>query len=343
MSRNTQILLSRDDFRAQVFGRDGGLCVMCQEKAVDAHHIIDRSLFDDGGYYLDNGASVCQEHHWQSELTLISCEDLRHRAKIQRVVLPKLWASDDQYDKWGNVILPDQTRLAGPKFHEPSVQKLLREAGVLELFRPWVKYPRTPHLPWSKSLGDDDFVLEKSPWAGMDVVVTEKMDGENTTMYHDHIHARSLSSGHHPSRSWVKQLWSGIKNDIPRNWRLCGENLYAEHSIHYDDLPSYFLLFSVWNEKNQCLSWDDTQQWADLLELNTVPVLYRGPYDQTKIERCWNPSLGERQEGYVIRPAGEFSLHEFSSLVAKFVRPAHVTSSKHWMHQSVKPNGLKKS
>lgn len=41
---------------------------------------------------------------------------------------------------------------------------------------------------------------------GQEVVVTEKIDGENTTMYPDHIHARSLDSNHHPSRNIVKQL-----------------------------------------------------------------------------------------------------------------------------------------
>jgi len=39
---------------------------------------------------------------------------------------------------------------------------------------------------------------------GREVVVTEKMDGENTTMYCDNIHARSIDGRHHPSRDWVK-------------------------------------------------------------------------------------------------------------------------------------------
>ncbi|MEL7307213.1 MAG: RNA ligase family protein, partial [Pseudomonadota bacterium] len=42
---------------------------------------------------------------------------------------------------------------------------------------------------------------------------------------------------------------------------MCGENLYARHSISYNNLPSYFMAFSVWNELNQCLSWQDTKQF----------------------------------------------------------------------------------
>ena len=40
------------------------------------------------------------------------------------------------------------------------------------------------------------------------------------------------------------------------------------------------MLFSVWNELNVCLSWDETEEWAQRLGLVTVPVLYRGIWDE---------------------------------------------------------------
>ncbi|HGN6580791.1 MULTISPECIES: RNA ligase family protein [Bacillus] len=39
-----------------------------------------------------------------------------------------------------------------------------------------------------------------------EVINRTKLDGENTSLYKDAIHARSLSSGHNPSRTWVKTL-----------------------------------------------------------------------------------------------------------------------------------------
>ena len=55
------------------------------------------------------------------------------------------------------------------------------------------KYPRTFHLPFSKgSTSDDKFLKDYSNFENKDIIVTLKMDGENTTMYNDHIHARSL-------------------------------------------------------------------------------------------------------------------------------------------------------
>jgi len=90
------------------------------------------------------------------------------------------------------------------------------------------KYPRTPHLSFSSGINEDDVKLDRhSIFNNCQVVVTEKLDGENTTLYRDYIHARSLDSRHHPSRAWVKALQASIGHEIPEGWRICGENLYA--------------------------------------------------------------------------------------------------------------------
>jgi len=201
------------------------------------------------------------------------------------------------------------------------------------------KYPRTPHLPWSPGATSDDVrLLQADAFAGQDVVVTEKMDGENTTLYRDTLHARSVDGRFHPSRAWVKALHGRISYRIAPGWRICGENLYARHSIAYPALPSYFMAFSVWNADNRCLGWDDTLRFVAALEIPTPPVLYRGPWDEARIRRL---SIDRgRQEGYVVRLAGGFDWNDFGCSIAKWVRPNHVTSHEHWMHQAVVPNGL---
>jgi len=202
-----------------------------------------------------------------------------------------------------------------------------------------VKYPRTPHLPWSPGgTKDDSFLIDVSHFEGREVVVTEKMDGENTSLYQDHYHARSLDGRHHPSRDWVKAFHAGIASEIPEGWRLCGENLYAQHSIIYDDLRSYFYLFSVWNDQNVALSWDDTLEWVDLLGVDVVPELYRGEFDRHAIEAL-ELDL-ERQEGYVVRVTDAFAFKDFADSVAKWVRPHHVQTDQHWMYAEIVPNRL---
>jgi len=206
------------------------------------------------------------------------------------------------------------------------------------------KYPRTFHLPWSLSLSSDDIsVLNCSHFFNKEVVVTEKLDGENTTMYCDYIHARSLDSRNHASRNWVKNLHASIKHNIPENYRICGENVYACHSIGYSNLPSYFFVFAVYSD-DTCLSWNETKEYASLLGLKTVPELYHGIYNEEKIKSSWNGKscFSEIGEGYVIRLASSFLHNKHNESIAKYVRSNHVQKEdKHWMNSSIIRNELK--
>lgn len=335
-------LLTRDAFREGVFARDDNKCVICAAAAQDAHHILERRLWPDGGYYLNNGASLCGTHHLEAERTILSVEEIREKVGITKPILPPHLYRDQVYDKWGNPVLPNGTRLRGDLFYDESVQKVLAEGGVLPLFTSLVKFPRTYHLPWSPGLTKDDRQMSvEDPFKGQQVVATVKMDGENTTIYRDGLHARSLNYEPHPSRSWVKTLAGRIQHEIPEGWRLCGENLYAEHSIPYKNLDDYFLLFSIWNEKNVCLSWDETKEWATLLDLKMVPTIYEGMGDRSNIERLYSASYNNDPcEGYVVRLREAFPYSAYRAAVGKYVRANHVTTHGHWMRQIVKPNGL---
>lgn len=199
-------------------------------------------------------------------------------------------------------------------------------------------YPRTPHLPWSPGATSDDVRMgELSGLRGAEVVVTEKLDGENTTLYADGTHARSLDSAHHPSRAWVKALQGRIGPSVPDGWRICGENLYARHSIPYTDLDSYFYAFSVWDGE-RCLDWDSTVRFTRRLGVPVPRVLWRGTFDERALRALrLDPA---RQEGYVVRTAAGFERAGFARHVAKWVRPGHVQTDTHWMHAAVVENGL---
>ena len=333
-------LLTRDDFRNAVFSRDGHRCVFCQKPAKDAHHIIERRLWKDGGYHLNNGASVCEEHHILCEQTKISVEQIREACKISKPIIPEHLYSDERYDKWGNIILENGQRLKGELFFDESVQKVLKDS--LDLFTDKVKYPRTHHLPWSENMNEDDRLMDSTQlFVGKRVIVTEKMDGENTSFYKDYVHARSINSKNHPTRDWVKNFWSSIAGEIPDGWRICGENLWGKHSIYYINLPSFFMGFSIWNERNECLSWDETQEWFKLLNIVSVPVLYDGIWDESKIKGLYRDNQWEFHEGYVIRIADKFSYSEFRKVVGKFVRKNHIQTTKHWMHgQAIERNHM---
>ncbi|MDH2389579.1 RNA ligase family protein [Streptomyces sp. HNM0663] len=203
-------------------------------------------------------------------------------------------------------------------------------------------YPRTPHLPWSPGAASDDVRAgDLGGLAGREVVVTEKLDGENTTLYADGLHARSVDSAHHPSRTWVKALQGRIGHGVPAGWRICGENMYARHSLAYEALDGYFYGFSVWDADGRCLDWDRTVDFLRGLGVPTAPVLWRGTFD-ARAERALRRLAVDtgRQEGYVVRTVEGFAAEEFRRRVAKWVRPGHVQTDAHWMHAQVVPNGL---
>lgn len=172
-------LLTRDEFREGVFKRDKNKCVICQNPALDAHHIIERRLFKDGGYYLDNGASLCEKHHIEAETTVLECNTIRYKCGIENIIIPEHFYSDIEYDKWGNILLPNGNRLKGELFYDESVQKILKQGNVLGLFQKYIKYPRTYHLPWSNLLKDDRILEDDENFKNKEVIVTLKMDGEN--------------------------------------------------------------------------------------------------------------------------------------------------------------------
>ncbi|MDP2696099.1 MAG: RNA ligase family protein [bacterium] len=207
------------------------------------------------------------------------------------------------------------------------------------------KYPRTFHVPWSPGSSDDDKrhteeTLNKM-FSGKNVIVTEKLDGENTSIYSDGtVHARSIASLHHQSRSYVKSLAGDLGPQLPSGWRLLGENMYAKHSIAYDRLPDYFIIFGIVNELNIALSWHEVKEYSVLLGLPHVTELYNGSWDREKIISLYpfNSSFGLEAEGYVIRDDGSWPMVEFGAHVAKYVRANHVQTNKHWKNQKIVPN-----
>jgi hypothetical protein len=191
---------------------------------------------------------------------------------------------------------------------------------------------------------DDKMMSDVSAFDGQDVVVTEKMDGECTTMYTDYIHARSINSGSHTSRDWVKAFHRQICGDIPVGWRVNVENMYAKHAIFYDQLETYAYGFAIWDDKNYTLDWDTTLEWFKLLGITPCPVIYRGIFDKNAIETAYKCASEDHEcEGYVVRLVKSFHYKEFRTNVGKYVRKGHIQNAAHWFYgQKVVPNAVKK-
>lgn len=207
----------------------------------------------------------------------------------------------------------------------------------------YTKYPRTFHLPWSPGRTTDDKVLTSiAHFEGKRVIASIKMDGENCTAYSDgHVHARSIDSAGGTDRAWVKTfLNQNVCFNLPSGWRICGENLWARHSIAYDELESFFLGFSLWTEENICLSWDETIEFFKDLNVKPVKVIHDGIFDEEVLRNLHKTLDPSKDEGYVVRLADSFAYEDFGKSVAKFVRANHVQTDKHWRHSEIKPNKM---
>lgn len=179
---------------------------------------------------------------------------------------------------------------------------------------------------------------------GSEVIITEKLDGENTSLHTSHIHARSLEDVSAPWRHMIKKLHSCISYKIPENIQICGENVYAKHSIFYDKLTDYFYVFgAIDKEKNCFLSITDTLALCEDLNLEFVPILYKGVYPPN--ENFFTPFFGEESEGYVVRRTESIPVESFDTYAAKYVRKNHVQCDAFWqrnwtpnlLNENIKP------
>jgi hypothetical protein len=205
------------------------------------------------------------------------------------------------------------------------------------------KYGRTFHLPASPGVGSDDKIIQDLTHlnGAEEVVFTEKMDGENTTVFAGGCHARSPDSGYHASRDWMKAYAAGISPSLSGDERIVGEYLFAKHSVAYDDLSSYFLGFA-WIVNNECQGWDDTVGRFEELGVKSVPVLHRGRFNDAAIKSVLARLDLRNQEGFVVRTVSSFVEGDMATHVAKYVREGHVQSDTHWTKTQIVKNGLRR-
>jgi RNA ligase len=200
------------------------------------------------------------------------------------------------------------------------------------------KYGRTYHFPFSEGATNDDRI--QFDWLGLfegDVVMSEKLDGENTCIKSDGVYARSHAA---PTvNPWAKNMlpiWERLKYDLD-DLEIFGENLYGIHSIEYEHLPDYFFVFAI-RQGDFWLSWEEVCSYCFLLDLKVVPVILIGTIinpikavpNIIAEQLALGSAFGGVCEGYVFRNKTSFHIDDFSKNVLKYVRKNHVQTDTHW-------------
>ena len=125
------------------------------------------------------------------------------------------------------------------------------------------RFPSTPHLAWLAKDGmpRDDKVLspaETQVLLSGDVVVEEKLDGANLGLslspdgalraQNRGQYLRDPHAGQFARLSaWLAQHEPGLRTVLRPELMLFGEWCAARHSLSYDTLPDWFLLFDVYD------------------------------------------------------------------------------------------------
>jgi len=204
-------------------------------------------------------------------------------------------------------------------------------------------YPRTPHLPYHPQPEDGDVVALDKDAASLFTIdaiyVEEKVDGANCGMMlfednpiirnRDHI----LKKGYlkeTPAKQQFRPLWNWfydnktkfekLNSEFGRPVGVYGEWLFAVHGIIYDQLPSHFLAFDIYDPEAR--SYLDTASTRRLLEKTgfpLVPLLKKGKiesYEELELF-CKEPSTfsTEKREGvYIKQSDGETITKRFKML-----------------------------
>jgi len=214
------------------------------------------------------------------------------------------------------------------------------------------KMPSMKHLPWSQEDARQQKWLRESQttemFLGEEVVITEKLDGANACITSEKVYARSHSAEPHRD-AWdylKKKHREELMHKISDKYAYFGEYLYARHSIKYERLPSYFIVFGVYDrESGRWLSWDKTEILASEIGLPTSPEL--GRYIVSTVDALKEMPEGESfygpvREGYVVRRTEGFDIEDLDENMAKCVREDHVqTDELHWRKgNSIETNDL---
>jgi len=231
----TDKLLTRSEFNQLALERDSHKCLFCHETLnLAVHHIMDRALFDDEGYYLDNASTLCPEHHLLAEQGGLSCQEIRDKINITMIVLPQGYKQNLEYDKWG---------------------KPMKEL---------IKYPRTKHIAGSSiQRGDSKNTIPFSELEGKFLVVEEKIDGANTGIsFNQDCELKLQCRGHFLEgkgdwpefdmfKSWGNTWKNQLFDILTDQYIMYGEWMGAFHSIYYDELPHLFMEFDIYDKVKQ--------------------------------------------------------------------------------------------
>jgi ATP-dependent RNA circularization protein (DNA/RNA ligase family) len=219
----------------------------------------------------------------------------------------------------------------------------------------FTKFPRTPHLLWLNAgpLRNDKLMdaVEAERLLRQPLAVEEKIDGANLGLsLGPDGRVRAQSRGNYittgtggqwqPLWRWLARRDQGLRTGLA-GLIAFGEWCFARHTVHYDALPDWFVLFDIY-ERGAGRFWSRERRdlWAREHDIHVAPLLGSGRYTRKGLERflSMSSSFGsERVEGVYLRwDEGDWLVAR-----AKIVRAGWVMADdEHWSARPLQTNQI---
>jgi len=220
------------------------------------------------------------------------------------------------------------------------------------------RFPNTPHLLWlGQGLPRDDKILSNQEIATLlqdEVLIEEKLDGANLGISLDNQNElRAQNRGQYLPQpfsgqfsrlnSWLGQHGEILKQTLTPELILFGEWCAARHSLDYNQLPDWFLLFDVYDRKaGKFWSVERRNALAQALNFTTVPLLKRTRITRDQLVQLLDDTQSRyrngKVEGIVIRSDSPLWCENRAKLVNReFVQAIE----DHWRSRAIEWNLVK--
>lgn len=220
------------------------------------------------------------------------------------------------------------------------------------------RFPNTPHLLWlGQGLPRDDKILSNQEIATLlqdEVLIEEKLDGANLGIsLGNQNELRAQNRGQYLPQpfsgqfsrlnSWLGQHGEILKQTLTPELILFGEWCAARHSLDYNQLPDWFLLFDVYDRKaGRFWSVERRNALAQVLNFTTVPLLKRTRITCDQLVELLDDTQSRyrngKVEGIVIRSDSPLWCENRAKLVNReFVQAIE----DHWRSRAIEWNLVK--
>ena len=178
-------------------------------------------------------------------------------------------------------------------------------------------YPRTSYLWASEAITRDDRVLapaEISEWLRHPVVVEEKLDGANVSIWWERSRLQVASRGGPdamdrggqlgPLRSRVNAGYGQLQPLLANGLVLYAEWLWLTHTVRYDQLVDHLVVLDLWHPDEGFVELRERDRLSQAHELVVPPRLFGGVLgsEDALVKLMGRSRFGsELMEGVVLR------------------------------------------